>query len=79
MSDVQVCQSFCKELYLDTCNWFMFDRTTNDCKLFKGSVSDFEEDCREEGYMKEPSLDMCESEFDPSGENGCFVSLKKSC
>ena len=53
----------------------MFDRTTQDCKLFKGTGEDFEEDCQESGYLKEPSVDLCESTFDPDSDNGCFVSF----
>ena len=72
---VQVCQDFCKELYSNKCTWFIYDRTTNDCKLFSGSVNALKEDCRELGYMNEPSIDLCDAEFEVDSENGCLVSL----
>merc|ERR1712064_215248 len=53
IADAQTCQSFCKDLYPGACTWFMFDRTTNDCKLFSGSLDDLRADCKEVGYAKE--------------------------
>ena len=52
----------------------MFDRTTNDCKLFSGSVEDLQNDCREVGYASQPAFDECNAIFDDMSENGCYVS-----
>jgi len=48
----QKCQAFCKDLYSNTCTWFMYDRTTKDCKLFSGSLDDLRADCNEIGYPR---------------------------
>ena len=72
---MQLCQDLCSELYNGICNWFIYDQTTNDCKLFNGSVNALKEDCREMGYMKEPSIDLCAAEFEADSDNGCFVSM----
>ena len=53
----------------------MYDRTTNDCKLFKGSVSDLQDDCREYGYAVTPSTDQCVAAFDAGSEDECYVSI----
>merc|ERR1711962_490835 len=63
VSDAQKCQKLCKSLYHGTCNWFMFDRTTNDCMLFSGSLKDLQDDCREVGYAREPNHASCAAEF----------------
>ena len=75
VDDVQTCQEFCKDLYSGTCDWFIFDRTTNDCKIFNGTVSDFKDDCREIGYSRDPPIAACDVVFDEMSENGCYVSL----
>ena len=78
MADAQTCQRFCKDLYPTTCTWFMFDRTTSDCKLFKGSLTGLKDDCREQGYPVDPPYDQCEAIFDESSEVGCRVSKNSS-
>ena len=52
----------------------MFDRTTNDCKLFKGSLTDLHNDCREVGYAVHPKYTECDKVFDVSSAQACFVS-----
>ena len=54
----------------------MFDRTTSDCKLFKGNLTDLGDDCREKGYPVNPSYDQCNVVFDESSEDGCRVSYR---
>ena len=71
---VQTCQAFCKDLYQGTCTWFMYDRTTHDCKLFNGSLNDLQTDCREVGYARDPGHGSCDTEFDSSSADGCYVS-----
>merc|ERR1712018_757738 len=56
IESVQVCQHICKELYPDWCTWFIYDRTTNDCKVFSGSIDSFREDCQELGYQKQEKI-----------------------
>ena len=51
----------------------MFDRTTSDCKLFKGSLTDLQDDCREKGYPVNPPYGQCDVVFDESSEDGCRV------
>ena len=53
----------------------MFDRTTNDCKLFSGSLDDLRADCKEVGYAKEPAHASCDVVFDSGSENGCYVRI----
>jgi len=73
----QKCQAFCKDLYSSTCTWFMYDRTTNDCKLFSGSLDDLRADCNEIGYPREPSYDSCDVVF--SGDDGCYNFREDYC
>ena len=63
-------------MYNEVCNWFIFDRTTNDYKLFSGSLNDLHDDCNEVGYKKEPNHESCDAVFPPDSENGCYVSIK---
>ena len=74
VSDVEKCQILCKNLYHATCEWFMYDRTTNDCLLFSGSLNDLKDDCREVGYAKEPNHASCNKLFPPIYPDGCYVS-----
>ena len=53
----------------------MFDRTTNDCKLFSGSLGDLRSDCKEVGYAKEPDHSSCDIVFQSDSENGCYVNI----
>jgi len=73
----QKCQAFCKDLYSNTCNWFMYDRTTKDCMLFSGSLNDLRADCNEIGYPREPSYDACDVVF--SGDDGCYNFREDYC
>ena len=52
----------------------MYDRTTSDCKLFKGAVTDLQDDCREAGYAVTPAHNQCEAAFDVGSDNECYVS-----
>ena len=53
----------------------MFDRTTNDCMLFSGSLNDLQDDCREVGYAREPNHASCDTVFPSNSSNGCYVSI----
>ena len=53
----------------------MYDRTTNDCKLFSGSLTQLHADCREVGYAREPDHGQCDVVFLANSSNGCYVSL----
>ena len=75
--NAETCQKFCKDLYNTTCRWFMFDKTTNDCKLFSGSLNDLVDDCKEIGYAREPSHTLCDVVFESNSSSGCYVSLYK--
>ena len=52
----------------------MYDRTTMDCKLFKGSLSDLEGDCTEIGYAVSPPYDECNVTNVAQHGDGCYVS-----
>jgi len=79
VSDAQTCQSFCKDLYRGSCAWFIFDRTTNDCKLFSGSLDDLRADCKEVGYAKEPNHSSCDTVFASNSSNGCYNFREDYC
>jgi len=79
VSDAQTCQSFCKDLYRGSCAWFIFDRTTNDCKLFSGSLDDLRADCKEVGYAKEPNHSSCDTVFASNSTNGCYNFREDYC
>jgi len=79
VDDAQTCQHFCNDLYPESCEWFMYDRTTNDCKLFKGSVSDLQDDCREYGYAVTPSTDQCIAAFDVGSDDECYNFREDYC
>ena len=74
ISGAQTCQRFCNELYNGTCQWFMYDKTTEDCKLFSSSLNDLWNDCREVGYAREPNHELCDEMFPSDSSNGCYVS-----
>ena len=78
VSNATTCQQFCKDLYPTTCGWFMYDRTTNDCKLFKGALSELEKDCTESGYAIRPSYDECKV-ANIETRDGCYVSKMSDC
>ena len=75
VADVQTCQELCKDLYTDDCEWFIYDRTTKDCRLFQGSMF-LAEDCREIGYYREPKIEDCEHLWDSDSENACYVRTR---
>lgn len=79
VSDEATCQIFCKTLYHGICNWFMFDRTTNDCMLFSGSLNDLLDDCREVGYAREPNHELCDVVFPSNSSNGCYNFREDYC
>ena len=74
VEDAQTCQKFCNELYPTTCTWFMLDRTTSDCKLFKGALTDLNDDCRERGYSVTPDHTECDVVFEAESDDACSVS-----
>ena len=53
----------------------MYDKTTNDCKLFSSSLSDLWNDCKEVGYAKNPGYDQCDGVFAATSANACYVSM----
>lgn len=65
------CQWFCKVIYESNCTWFLYDRTTKDCKLFEGSVDDFQNDCNERGYARNPPISECLASFDSGSDHAC--------
>jgi len=77
--DVQTCQSFCRDLYNGTCTWFMFDKTTSDCKLFTGSLNDLYADCKGVGYSREPATNKCNVLFAPDSANACYNFREDYC
>jgi len=79
ISDAQTCQRFCNELYNGTCQWFMFDKTTEDCKLFSSPLNDLWNDCREVGYAREPDHELCDEMFPSDSSNGCYNFREDYC
>ena len=55
----------------------MFDKTTEDCKLFSSPLNDLWNDCREVGYAREPDHELCDEMFPSDSSNGCYVSICK--
>ena len=76
IDDAKTCQKICNELYPNTCTWFMFDRTTSDCRLFKGSLTELENDCREKGYPINPDYDECNTVLLTNTDEDCSVSKR---
>merc|ERR1712126_639693 len=79
ISDAQTCQRFCNDLYNGTCQWFMYDKTTNDCKLFSSSLNNLWNDCREVGYAREPDHELCDEMFPYDSSNGCYNFREDYC
>lgn len=79
IQSIQICQWFCKEIYTANCTWFLYDRTTMDCKLFEGSLDDFQNDCSEIGYARDPSISDCPSAFDATSDNACYNFREDYC
>ena len=69
---VQKCQDLCRDLYSEDCQWFIYDRTTKDCRLFKGSMF-LAEDCREVGYYRDPPIENCQDFWDANSGYDCYV------
>ena len=74
MSDPIKCQWLCREIYSARCTWFLYDRTTMDCKLFGGSPSNFAKVCKEFGFPRYPSHVNCSNVFEKSSDSSCLVS-----
>jgi len=79
ISDAQTCQRFCNDLYNGTCQWFMYDKTTKDCKLFSSSLNNLWNDCREVGYASEPDHELCDEMFPYDSSNGCYNFREDYC
>lgn len=79
VQNVEECQWFCKEIYTANCTYFLYDRTTDECKLFDGLLEEFKDDCNEVGYANEPSHEDCDTTFDYAGENGCYNFREAYC
>jgi len=77
--NVQMCQRVCKEIYHERCTWFMFDRTSNDCKIFSGPINRLKEHCDEMGYLNGPSFEICDEVFEPESQNGCYNFREDYC
>ena len=73
----QTCKNFCRDLYNETCNWFMYYRTSYDCKLYNASLNNLHRGCRELGHGKEPNHDSCNQVFEDLSSSGCYVSSIK--
>ena len=72
---IQDCQWFCNYIYGGSCNWFLHDNRTGECKIFGGQLDDLFNDCKESSFSASPSFDKCTSAFTPSSENGCYVNI----
>ena len=71
------CQWYCSEIYNPTCTWFLYDKTTKDCKIFFGAEESLYDDCNEFGFTKYPSLSDCLPPFDSSNDKFCNVSYQR--
>ena len=60
-------------IYDNKCTWFLFDKKSNECKLFQGNPTDFQDDCSEFGYSVEPDYDQCSGVAMAGSENECDV------
>ena len=61
-------------MYSPNCTWFLYDKTTLDCKLFDGPQENFYADCKEVGFA-EPgtSFSECLSPFGSANDDICYV------
>merc|ERR1719270_1425838 len=57
----------------------MFDSTTNECKLFAGSLNDLKSVCRAFGYQREPNYETCDAVFEPESAKGCYSFRQGYC
>jgi len=58
-------------IYDNKCTWFLYDKKSNECKLFQGNPTDFQDDCSEFGYSVEPDYDQCSGVAMSGSENEC--------
>ena len=71
-----MCQWFCTHIYSPNCTWFLYDKTTLDCKLFDGPQENFYSDCKEVGFA-EPgtSFSECLAPFGSANDDICYVII----
>jgi hypothetical protein len=76
----EVCQWFCTDVYSPNCTWFLYDKTTLDCKLFDGPQENFYADCKEVGFA-EPgtSFSECLSPFGSANDDICYHFREDYC
>ena len=75
IESAHVCQWYCREIYRNKCNWFLYDKKTKDCKLFEGSLMELFDDCRENSYAIDPDFEQCQAVYSSDSEYACEVVL----
>ena len=73
IESAHVCQWYCREIYRNKCNWFLYDKKTKDCKLFEGSLMELFDDCRENSYAIDPDFEQCQAVYSLDSEYACEV------
>ena len=75
IESAHVCQWYCREIYRNKCNWFLYDKKTKDCKLFEGSLMELFDDCRENSYAIDPDFEQCQAVYSSDSEYACEVVI----
>jgi len=79
IQSAQVCQWFCSDIYAPNCTWFLYDKTTMDCKIFSAPLELLHEDCQELGFSSSTPYWECTKEYDASGEDACLYFRQDYC
>ena len=79
VNDIQTCQKFCLDMYGDICDWFVYNRTTKDCRVFRGALNDSLSSCNEVGYSIETDHSRCDVAFDSRFGSGCLNFREDYC
>ena len=75
IESAHVCQWYCREIYRNKCNWFLYDKKTKDCKLFEGSLMELFDDCKENSYAIDPDFEQCQAVYSSDSEYSCEVVI----
>ena len=71
--DETLCQKYCSQIYPETCEFFVYDRTERLCQLFDYNAYNFTSSCNKVGGSRSPDISDCMTQ-DEINDDPCIVS-----